>query len=282
MIKKYITKKIFLILFLINPIYSSPCQNQNNRCAYRISRLHENEYLMIKNILTNLIEKHWEVTSNYLSFIFNSQLKECDQYIDYIAIKQVIQKDYRHPNSLFGKIPSNKVNHTIKLQYEIEWLDKYKMINYQLQSKKYTEQCNIIGLKLYYLIYEFAKNQKNIFKCSSSQEEPISNLIDYYIAQNFLKNCNGNLEMLANGIYKLLNYDCSRVYKFTIAYFNSNYLNLFRTCDPNLTVNDLINSGRFNNCSSKSLVFKKNDCSWYDIVCKYPEICLKSMKWKTD
>ena len=73
-----------------------------------------------------------------------------------------------------------------------------------------------------------------------------------------------------------MQYDCSRAYQFKLAYFNSKYLNLFRACDPDLNVNDLLNSGNFSRCTTAE---KKNDCAWYEIVCKYPEICLKSMNW---
>ena len=125
-----------------------------------------------------------------------------------------------------------------------------------------------------------------IFKCSSrsSSEEPVSTLVDYYISQSFLKNCDGNFEMLANSIYKLSKYDCDRAYKFKIAYYNSKYLNFFRACDPLgvLTVNDLINTGNFNNCTnlnSLSGSTNKKHCAWFEVVCKYPTTCLKSMNW---
>lgn len=123
-----------------------------------------------------------------------------------------------------------------------------------------------------------------IFKCSSrsSSEEPVSTLVDYYIAQSFLKDCDGNVEMLAYSIYKLSKYDCHRAFRFKLAYFNSKYLNLFRTCDPDLTVNDLVNSGDFNNCTnlnSLSGAINKKYCSWFEIVCRYPLTCLKSMNW---
>ena len=275
------TFHVFACLLIWLSVYksneSSPCPSA--KCAYRISRLNEIEYLMVKNILGNLIEKHRDVSAQYLNFFFNSQLRACDQYFEYHAIKQVIQKDYRHPHSLFDKLPPSQVNKTVRLQYEIEWLDKYKLIKHELQSVRNADQCNSFGLKLYYLIYEFAKNQRHIFKCSSGEEEPVSNLIDYYISQTFHKSCDGNLEMLSYAIYRLLNYDCSRAYAFKLAYFNSKYLNLFRTCDPDLNVNDLLNSGRFKNCSGSA---SSKNCAWYEITCKYPEICLKSMNWKTD
>ncbi len=195
---------VFLITFFISSAHSIPC-NRDNKCVYRISRPNENEYLMVKNILANLYERHWNITASYLSFYFDPRLKECDRSFDFKAIKQVINRDYRHPNMLFLKVPSDKVNRTVKLQYEIDWLERYKMIKYGLQPFKYVDQCNEIGLKVFYLIHEFQLHYKReIFKCSYGHEETVSNLIDYYIAQTFLKSCDGNLEMLAYGIYKFV------------------------------------------------------------------------------
>lgn len=194
----------FIFILYIGIVNSSKpllCNSQT-KCAYRISRLNEDAYLMVKNILNNLYEKHWTITSRFFNFYFDSQLKECDYYFNYKAVKQVISNDFRHPNSLFEKIPLSKINKTVKLQYEIDWLERYKMIKYGLQPFKYANQCNSIGLKLHYLIHDFAKNQQTIFKCSSGYEETVSILVDYYIAQTLLKNCDGNLEMLAHGIYK--------------------------------------------------------------------------------
>ena len=88
--------------------------------------------------------------------------------------------------------------------------------------------------------------------------------------------------MLAYSIYKLSKYDCDRAYKFKLAYFNSKYLNLFRACDPNLTANDLMNSGNFNNCTNLNALsgtVNKKYCSWFEIVCKYPLTCLKTISW---
>ena len=193
----------FLSFSLINLIKPLPC-NSRTKCAYRISRLDEDAYLMVKNILNNLYEQHWRITTQFLNFYFHTQLKECDNFFDYKAVKQVISNDFRHPNSLFEKIPLAKINKTVKLQYEINWLDRYKMIKYGMQPFKYVEHCNSIGLKLHYLIHDFTKNQQTIFKCSSGYEETVSNLVDYYIAQTLMKNCDGNLEMLAHGIYKYI------------------------------------------------------------------------------
>ncbi len=193
-----------LIIFFINSSFLLSC-NRENKCVYHISRLNENEYLMVKNILVNLYDRHWNITGLYLNFFFDSRLKECDRSFDFKAVKQVINKDYRHPNSLFLRVPLDKVNKTVKLQYEMDWLEKYKMIKYGLQTFKYVDQCNEIGLKLFYLIHEYPMHyRREIFKCSSGHEETVSNLIDYYIAQIFLKGCDGNLEMLAHGIYKFV------------------------------------------------------------------------------
>ncbi len=35
-----------------------PCNNKSN-CVYRISRPEENQYLIVKNILGNLYDRHW-------------------------------------------------------------------------------------------------------------------------------------------------------------------------------------------------------------------------------
>lgn len=185
--------------------YALTC-NRDNKCVYRISRPDEEEYLLIKNILGRLYARHWDVTASYLSFYFDPRLKECDRAFDFNAIKQVIHNDFRHPNSLFEKVPVNLVNQTVKLQYEIVWLHRYKMISYELQQAKYVDQCNAIGLKLYYLLHEFARHRRQIFKCSTGHEETVSNLVDYYIAQTFIKSCDGNLEMIAHGIHKFVEF----------------------------------------------------------------------------
>lgn len=156
------------------------------------------------------------------------------------------------------------------------------MIKYGLQSHRYVDQCNAIGLKLHYLMHEYQRHERSIFKCSHGYEETVTDLVDFYIAQTFLKSCEGNLEMIAHGIYKLLKFDCSRAYRYKTAYFNSHYLNLFRACDPELTVNDLLRSGNFTESCKTPTTSKNVDCAWYEIVCKYPETCLKSMKWLVD
>ena len=87
--------------------------------------------------------------------------------------------------------------------------------------------------------------------------------------------------MIADSIYRLGKYDCDRAYKYKLAYFTSKYLNLFRTCDSELNVNDLVNSGNFSNCTTGNLSssLSKKYCTWFEIVCKYPIKCLKSMSW---
>ncbi len=234
--------------------------------------------------MENLIESHWNVTLEYLNYFLESDSRVCDQYFEYKAVNQVIRKDFRHPNALFKKMPIEKVNQTVKLQYEIEWFEKYKNIKYNLQSKKYLADCNSLGLKLYYLMYDYVKEQPYIFKCSSklNMEEPVTKLIDYYISQTFLKNCYGNLELLANSFYRLYKYDCERAHTFKLAYFNSKFLNMFRACSPHRTVNDLeINSTSINctNINNLNRFVSKKYCNWFEIVCKYPTICLKSLKW---
>ena len=110
----------------------------------------------------------------------------------------------------------------------------------------------------------------------------MTGLIDYYIAQTFIKSCDGNLELLANSIFRLIKYDCERASRFKLAYYNSKYLNMFRTCDPELTVNDLVSSGRFANCTNLGNLngtANRKYCSWFEAVCKYPYTCLRSMNW---
>ncbi len=136
------------------------CKN-NTKCSYRISRVDENEYLMVKNILNNLLSKHWNITLEYLFFIPETkELKMCDQYFDHVAVNQVISKDFRHPNNLFKKV--NHTNKEVKKQYEIEWFEKYKMIKWNYQSEKYLEKCNNFGLKLHFLLHEYGAEQGKV------------------------------------------------------------------------------------------------------------------------
>lgn len=274
----------FLLIFLTTAnLYECHCNTNDNKCSYRISRLNENEYLMVKSILEKLIDNHWNVTLEFLNYYLETQSRSCDQYFDYVAVNQVISKDFRHPNFLFKNLDKSQINSTVKLEYEIEWYEKYKMIKYGLQSTKYLTQCNNIGLKIHFLMLDYDREQSQIFKCSSKLylEEPVTKLIDYYISQTFLKSCYGNLELLAKSIYKLLKYDCERANKLKIAYFNSKYLNLFRTCNPNLTINDLINMGSFKNCTKTNDLHgfvNKKFCQWFEVVCKFPSTCLSPIK----
>lgn len=275
---------ILIVIWIQSQITSNTLCKSSLKCAYRISRFSENEYLMIKNIMQNLILLHWNITLEYTNFYFEPNVRLCDQYFDHVGINQVLSKDFRHPNALFKNIAHNLINQTIKTQYEIEWYEKYKLIKCKLQSTTYLAQCNNLGLKLHLLIYQYPEEKHKILRCNTryNQEDSITNLIDYYISQSFLKNCLGNIELLAKGIYKLLKYDCERANDFKLAYFNSKYLNLFRACDPSLTVNDLMmNSSQFTNCENSQVYgfLNKKYCSWFEIVCKYPTICLKSMNW---
>ena len=77
-------------------------------------------------------------------------------------MNQVISKDFKHPNNLFKNVPSNKTNKETKKQYEIEWYEKYKMIKYTFQSERYLEKCNVIGLKLYFLLHEYGIEQGKV------------------------------------------------------------------------------------------------------------------------
>ena len=50
-------------------------------CYYGITRNSENEYLMVKNIFSNLFSKHWNITMDSLSNLQKSSttfLKTCD------------------------------------------------------------------------------------------------------------------------------------------------------------------------------------------------------------
>ena len=283
-------KKIFIlfgfITFTARVILTtdSGCKS-NSKCSYRISRFTENEYLMIKNLMQNLILNHWNVTLDFTNFYMEPNVKQCDQYFDQLGVIQVLNKDYRHPNALFKNLPEESINKSVKTQYEIEWFEKYKLIKYKLQSSSYLTQCNNLGLKIHLLMHQYPEEKNKILRCNTrfNQEDSITNLIDYYISQSFMKNCMGNLELMAKSIYKLLKYDCERSNTFRLAYFNSKYLNMFRACDPYLTVNDLmLNSSQFTNCSNTSHLngfISKKYCAWFELVCKYPIQCLKSMNW---
>lgn len=74
----------------------------------------------------------------------------------------MISKDFKHPNNLFKKVPSNQTNKDVKKQYEIEWYDKYKMIKYIYQSERNLHKCNSIGLKLYFLLHEYEAEQSKV------------------------------------------------------------------------------------------------------------------------
>ena len=260
----------------------SPCK-PNTKCTYRISRNMENEYLMVKNIMNNLVSRHWNITIEYVNYYLEKNYRDCDQYFEHVGINQAIDKDFRHPNSLFKNINGSLVNNTIKKQYEIEWYQKYKLINYQLQPKNHLLQCNKLGLKIFLLLHEYPNQKYKILKCHSklNLEETVTTLVDYYISQSFLKDCYGNFELLAKSIYKVMKYDCERATTFKVVYYNSRYLNFFRTCDPDLTLKDLVENPKISNCTNSHIngVIAKKYCAWFEAVCKYPAICLKSMNW---
>lgn len=122
----------------------------------------------------------------------------------------------------------------------------------------------------------------SLLKCTwnraSNDDWFASTLVDFYISQSFMKGCLGNLELLAVSIRRLLKYDCERAHKFKIAYLTSKYLNMFRTCDPNLTVGELMLNESVSKCSNKALngTINRKYCSWYELVCKYPDKCFNS------
>ena len=250
---------------------------------------------MVKNILRNLMQHHWNVTLDMLGVYLDGATFACDQYLDAVAVSQAKTRDYRHPHALFKHLPVERINQSVRVQYEMEWFDKFKMIRYDLQAPRHLEQCNAIGLKLFFLMHDYEREQARIFKCSSRlhSEEHVSALVDYYISRTFLKSCYGNLELIAHSIHRLLKFDCERAVKLKVAYYNSKYMNMFRTCDPELNVNDLLESGRFNNCSSTPtgstaggssslrthIASQRKMCAWFDIVCKHPFACVRSMNW---
>jgi hypothetical protein len=281
-------KLVLILINIINLIIVSHQQQQQKSCSncyYGITRNNENEYLMVKNILKNLVDHHINITMDSLHNFEQAStkfLKTCDGNVDYICIKQTIVKDYRHPNRLF-KGPKS-FNETIKHEYEASWFLNHKLIDVSKhENKKHANFCNNLGLKLYCLLFDYVSSNGKLNVCkmvSTSQDEIISSLIDVYIAQTFIKTCYGNLEMISRGFYKLLKFDCERAYTMRLTYFTSKYLNLFRTCDPYSNLNDLIMNKLENNCSSALHNLRnKKHCIWYEAVCKYPIKCLKTMNW---
>lgn len=258
---------------------------QNQRCSYRISKLVETEYNIVRNIMENLVSSHWNVTLEFVNLYMDTNLKSCDQYIDNMAVDKVLARDFRHPNALFRALDDdNRTNLSVREQYESEWFEKYKMIRPKLQPQSNKNKCNALGLKLHALLYQYPErvnNSNTMFKCNSARNDETlaSTLIDFYISQSFMKSCLGNLELLAMSIRRILKFDCERAHKFKIAYFTSKYLNMFRTCDPYLTVSDLMTDSSIT-CTNKELngTINRKYCSWYEIVCKYPSRCLTLLK----
>jgi len=86
-IKQEMLKKAYFILIACLLVKfsatSSICSAKNNtKCTYRISRLDENEYLIVKNILNNLLSRHWNITLEWLMFKPETkELKMCDQVL---------------------------------------------------------------------------------------------------------------------------------------------------------------------------------------------------------
>ena len=273
------------VLILIKEYFSSgveqPCQN----CYYGITRNSENEYLMVKNIFSNLFSEHWNITMDSLANFqktSTSFLKTCDVNIDYVCIKQTIAKDYRHPNYLF-KGPK-KFNESVRNEYEANWFLNYKLIDVSKhENKKHETLCNNLGLKIYCILFDYINMNGKLNVCkmlSISQDEIISQLLDYYVAQTFLKSCYGNLEMVARGINKLIKFDCDHAYTMKSTYFSSKYLNLFRTCDAYSNVNEMVMNKLDTNCTNSTHNYRnKRHCVWYEAVCKYPIKCLKSLNW---
>ena len=127
------TELTILIIIIMDTAKVTPiCQ----KCSYRLSKLNETEYLTVKNMMQFLIISHWNVTSEFLNYYLDNPSKSCDQYFDHVAINQVKNKDFRHPNALFKHITKGLINQSVVLEYEIEWFEKFKMIRYDLQSEK--------------------------------------------------------------------------------------------------------------------------------------------------
>jgi hypothetical protein len=274
---------IFIACFLL--LNSQETSERCTNCYYGITRNSEIEYLMVKTIFTNLLTQHWNVTMDSLSNLHKSStnfLKTCDVNIDYVCIKQTIAKDYRHPSHLFKG--AKTINESVRYEYEAGWFLNNKLIDVSKhENKKHENLCNNLGLKIYCVLFDYINSNGKLNVCkmlSISQDEIISQLIDYYIAQSFIKSCYGNLEMISRGIHKMLKYDCDHAYTMKSTYFSSKYLNLFRTCDAYSNVNEMIMNKLETNCSSAILNYRnKKNCVWYEAVCKYPLKCLKSMNW---
>jgi hypothetical protein len=190
-----------------------------------------------------------------------------------------LARDFRHPNALFRTL-DNRTNQSVREQYEADWYEKYKLIKPRLHSPGNVQKCNALGLKIHALMYLYPERNQTAsaaLKCTAERNDEtlISTLVDYYISQMFMKNCYGNLELLAMSIRRLIKFDCERAHKFKIAYFTSKYLNMFRTCDPYLTVSDLMLNSSLSKCTNKELngTVNRKYCSWFELVCKYPMKC---------
>lgn len=311
-------KKFILIVLQILHFTSTQKQQQQPciNCYYGITRNNENEYLIIKNLFKTLFNYHLNITLDSINTLDKTSttfLKTCDLNIDYVCIKQTISKDYRHPNHLFKNIKLNNItskissssssssnnssksgsinSQKIKSEYEANWYLNYKSIDTNKhENSKYANFCNQIGLKLYCLLHDYINLNGKLNVCkmvSIHQDELLSSLFDYYMAQTFMKNCYGNLEMVSRGIYKLLKFDCQRAYTMKLTYYNSKYLNFIRTCDENTNLNDLIihkldtnTTHNSSNCTNIMHNFRnKRHCLWYEAICKHPVQCLKSLNW---
>lgn len=278
-------KIIFIIVSLILVSFNSCLGKEKlcDNCYYGITRNNENEYLMIKNILNFLIENHYNITLDLVNDIgHSSAVRKCDSNVEYMCVKQTIQKDFRHPTHLFkGILHQTDSDKVVYKQYEEEWYRKYKLIYSDKQDKQYTDSCNEIGLRIYCFLYDYKPFYRQAYckTVSNNQEEITSILLDYYIAQSLIKNCAGNLEMIARGLNKILKYDCNRAYSMKIAYFSSKYLNLIRTCTSDLNVNELMGSLP-TDCSNNMKYFRNTRlCIWYEAICRHPITCLMSKNW---
>ncbi len=263
-------------------------------CFYGITRNVENEYLIKKNILRNLILYHYNITITSFNLIYDkeSMWSFCNDNIDFTCVKQLIDKDYRHPNHLFKTIPANRINETVKKQYEADWYLKYKLINTDRQSNYY--KCNELGLKIHCLMYgrsgfDSVADKKTTRAYCDNHDGDLAPLVDYYIAHSLLNDCYGNLELIVRGIFNIIKQDCqnlsiniNRNSQRQITYYNSKYLNFFRTCKYNTNINDLlttINCTSNNGHMQSTKTYRSSQlCKWHS-TCKHSLECLKALNW---
>ncbi len=288
---------VVTLAFLLTSLFGDKSFSWNLNCAddcyYSITRNVENEFLIKKNILRNLVLYHNNITMSSFSLVYDKESlwSNCNENIGYICVKQLIDRDYRHPNHLFKNIPVNRVNETIKRQYESDWYRRYKLINTHEQSNYY--KCNELGLKIHCLMYgqnglDSVIDRKAMRPFCHNHDGDMAPLVDYYIAQSLLNDCFGNLELIVRGIFNIIRHDCrnlninsNRNNQRQITYFNSKYLNFFRTCKHSTNINDLLTTMNCTQTDGSSPKSYRNSqlCKWHQAVCKHSLVCLKTLNW---